>query len=66
MLTRIPRPQTGEYLAYYDRYIELVTHEADAVTALMRQVPSINHLARLDAGAGRVPLRRRQMERAVR
>jgi uncharacterized damage-inducible protein DinB len=47
MLTRIPRPQSGEYLAYYDRYIALVTHEADAVTALMRQVPSINQLGRL-------------------
>jgi uncharacterized damage-inducible protein DinB len=47
MQTRIPRPQTGEYLAYYDRYISQVAHEADAVTALKRQVPLINALARL-------------------
>lgn len=47
MLTRIPRPESGEYLEYYGRYIDKVPHEHDAVTALKRQVPAINQLARL-------------------
>lgn len=47
MLTRIPRPESGEYLEYYQRYIDKVPHESDAVSALKRQVPAINQLARL-------------------
>jgi hypothetical protein len=47
MLTRIPRPESGEFLEYYARYIDKVPHEHDAVTALKRQVPAINQLARL-------------------
>jgi uncharacterized damage-inducible protein DinB len=47
MATRIPRPEPGEYLEYYDRYISKVPHDVDAVTALERQLPTINQLARL-------------------
>ncbi len=47
MSTSISRPQTGEYVAYYDRYITQVAPDAEAVTTLQRQVPSINALAGL-------------------
>lgn len=47
MQTQIPRPEAGEYLEYYDRYIARVTHEADAVTALERQAATIGALTRL-------------------
>jgi len=47
MLTRIPPPAPGEYLEYYQRYIDKVAHEADAVAALRRQVPSLQELSRL-------------------
>lgn len=47
MLTRIPRPEAGEYYEYYDRYIRQVANESDAVAALQRQVAEIDQLARL-------------------
>lgn len=47
MLTRIPPPAPGEYPDYYQRYIDKVAHEADAVAALRRQVPNIQELSRL-------------------
>ena len=57
MHTRIPRPQVGEYLEYYQRYIDRVAHEGEAVTALERQVSAINQLARVaDARLQVVPL----------
>jgi uncharacterized damage-inducible protein DinB len=52
MLTTISRPQPGEYLEYYQRYIDKVAHESEAVTALKRQVPAIHQLARLTPEQG--------------
>jgi uncharacterized damage-inducible protein DinB len=47
MPTKIPPPAPGEYLEYYQRYIDKVAHEADALVALRRQLPAIQELSRL-------------------
>lgn len=47
MLTTIPPPAPGEYLEYYQRYIDKVAHESDAVAVLRRQLPALQELSRL-------------------
>ncbi|MEW6320869.1 MAG: DinB family protein [Acidobacteriota bacterium] len=46
-MVRITRPEQGEYLEFYQGYLDALADEADGLVALERQVPAIEALSRL-------------------